>query len=62
MSKRKASNPFQIGVQKNEPMGCYDIVLMIGGLKDKKEAQAFADILAEWMVSESSTAWKARVQ
>lgn len=59
MSK-DSTNPFKIDLAKNPAMGGYDVVLMVGGLKDEREAKAFADVLAAWMVEDGG--WKARVQ
>jgi hypothetical protein len=55
-----ADNPFKIEIAENKPMGGYDLILQVGGLRDEKQAKQFADILAEWMVAEGG--WKSRVQ
>ncbi len=58
----KSTNPFQISIGPNDQMGCFELELRVGNLKDKKEAEAFADILRDWMISDSETAWAKRVQ
>lgn len=58
----KSTNPFQISIGKNDQMGCFELELRVGGLKDKREAEAFADILRDWMIADSKTAWAKRVQ
>jgi len=51
---------FKIGLARNDEMGCWDVMLQVGGLRDEAEAKAFADVLAEWMKGESG--WIQRVQ
>ncbi len=55
-----SKNPFKIDLAKNEHMGCYDVMLQVGGLKDEAQAKQFADALSDWLIQESG--WKARVQ
>ena len=53
-------SPFKIDIARNDPMDAYDVVLQVGGLKDRNEAQQFADALAEWMKGESG--WAEKIQ
>jgi hypothetical protein len=55
-----SENPFKIDLMPNEKMGCFDVCLQVGGLKDRQEAERFAKILAEWLAGESG--WIERVQ
>lgn len=57
-----STNPFQISICQNDQMNSFELELRVGGLKDKKEAEAFADILRDWMIEDSKTAWARRVQ
>ena len=57
---KDSKNPFMIGFAKNPEMGCYDLVIQIGNLKDEAEAKKLADLVAEWMIEEGG--WKQRVQ
>jgi hypothetical protein len=56
------TNPFKISIGRNDQMGCFELQLSVGNLKDRKEAEAFADILRDWMIEDSKTAWVRRVQ
>lgn len=56
----KTENPFKIAFAENPAMGGYDVMLQVGGLKDKDEAKKFADVLADWMTEEGG--WKKKVQ
>ena len=53
-------NDFKIGLARNDEMGCWDVILQVGGLKDEAEAKVFADVLAEWLKGEAG--WVQRVQ
>lgn len=55
-------NPFQIQIGYNAQMGCHEIMLQVGGIKSKKDAEAFAEVLRDWMVQDSKSAWAKRVQ
>jgi hypothetical protein len=59
--KKKATNPFQIGVQRNEQMGCWDLHLQIGNIASKEEAKAMADAIVEWLKGDSPNSWSQRV-
>lgn len=59
-NEKQSTNPFRIDIAENEVMGGYDVMLSVGALKDKQEAERFAEILADWMTQESG--WKARIQ
>lgn len=58
--EKPTTNPFRIDLAKNPAMGGYDVMLQVGGLKDEKEAKAFADCLADWMTETGG--WKQKVQ
>jgi hypothetical protein len=60
VSDGSAPNPFTIGIAKNEVMGCCDLVLQLGGIKDEETAKTFAKIMAEWLTEESG--WFQRAQ
>lgn len=53
---------FMISIAKNETMQCFEVVLQIGAMATKDEAEAFAKILSEWLRSRSESGWAARVQ
>lgn len=57
---KNSKNPFMIGFAENKVMGCFDLVIQIGGLKDEAEAKKLADLVAEWLIEEGG--WKQRVQ
>lgn len=54
-------SPFQISIQKNEPMKCHDLLLQVGNLTEA-EAKILADALSDWIIEGSKHGWKARVQ
>jgi hypothetical protein len=60
--KKEPTNPFQIQIGHNPQMGCFEIMLQVGNIKSKKDAEAFADVLRDWMIQDSDTAWAKRVQ
>ena len=47
----EAANPFRIEIAKNEQEHAYDVLLQVGGLESKQQAQEFADLLAEWLIN-----------
>lgn len=53
-------NPFQISIAENKAMHGFDVMLQVGGLDDKTEAEAFANAIADWMIAGGG--WKARSQ
>ena len=43
--------PFQIDTTYNAQMQCHELLLQIGGIKDKEELEAFAAKLAEFVAN-----------
>ncbi len=41
--------PFQINATFNQQMRCHELLLQIGGIKDKEELEAFSKALAEFV-------------
>ena len=54
-----AENSFKIQIAQNDVTGGYDLILQVGGIKDKKQAEQFADCLVEWLIVEGD-GWKQR--
>jgi hypothetical protein len=55
-------NPFKIDIAHNGQMGGYEVLLQVGGLKDERQAQRFADVLIAFMTDDGEKGWHARVQ
>lgn len=43
--------PFQISKTFNQQMKCHELLLQIGGIKDKEELETFAAALAEFVAN-----------
>ena len=43
--------PFQIDTTYNNQMQCHELLLQIGGIKNKEELEAFAAALAEFVAN-----------
>lgn len=44
--------PFQIETTFNDQMRCHEVLLQVGGIKDKAELEAFAEALAKFMAGQ----------
>lgn len=58
----KVSHPFKIEIAQNGQMGRFDVLLQVGGLKDKEQALQFAEMLAQWMTDNGQIGWIQRAQ
>lgn len=53
--------PFVISTAENKPMNGYDLMLQVGGFKNKAEAEDFAKVVVQFM-EDTGNAWSSRVQ
>lgn len=44
----RETNPFEIHVVENKAMGCFDLLLQVGGLTES-QGKGLADAISEWI-------------
>lgn len=59
MAKRKFA--FMISTAENAQMKCHELMLQVGGFRNKVEAEDFAKVIVQFL-EDNADAWAQRVQ
>lgn len=54
--------PFSISIQENEPMGAWDLQILVGGLESRAKAERVAELIKDWLIEDGEGGWAAKVQ